>query len=64
MLGQIVIEGVNNTLAGNHVDGTNSLGDAKNQVCDGNTKWNDANANKAFETSEAGATLTCSSSTK
>lgn len=60
VLGDIVIEGVNNTLVGNHVGGTITIGDAKNQVCDGNVKWNDANANKTFDTGEAGAALSCS----
>lgn len=62
VLGNIVIEGVNNTLVGNHVGGTITIGDAKNQVCDGNLKWNDANANKTFDAGEGGETLTCSSS--
>jgi len=60
VLGDIVIDGVNNTLVGNHVAGTIQTGDAKNQVCDGNLAWNDANADKLFEVGEAGAELSCS----
>jgi hypothetical protein len=63
VLGNIVIEGVNNVLVGNHVGGTITISDAKNQVCDGNTKWTDANANRAFDPGEAGAALTCTTST-
>lgn len=64
ILGDVVIEGVNNTLVANHIGGTITLGDAKNQVCDGNLKWSDANGNKTFEAGEAGAALECSSTTK
>ncbi len=60
ILGNVVIEGVNNTLVGNRVGGTITIGEAKNQVCDGNVKWNDANANKTFDAGEAGAVLECS----
>lgn len=59
VLGSIVIEGVNNTLVANHVGGTITVSDSKNSVCDGNTKWNDANTNKIFDAGEAGATLEC-----
>jgi hypothetical protein len=59
ILGNILIEGVNNVLVGNHVGGTITLTDAKNQVCDGNTKWSDANSNKIFDAGEAGAALSC-----
>jgi hypothetical protein len=51
---------VNNTLVGNHVAGTIQIGAAKNQVCDGNLEWNDANADKVFATGEAGAELSYS----
>ena len=60
VLGDILIEGVNNTLVGNRIGGTITLSDAKNQICDGNTKWNDANANKTFDPGEAGEALSCS----
>lgn len=60
ILGDVVIEGVNNTLVANHVGGTITIGDAKNQVCDGNVKWSDANANKIFDAGEGGSALTCS----
>jgi hypothetical protein len=59
ILGNILIEGVNNVLVGNHVGGTITLTEAKNQVCDGNTLWSDANSNKIFEAGEAGAALAC-----
>ena len=59
VLGDIIIEGVNNTIVANHVGGQIIVTDAKNDVCDGNTKWNDANSNKVFEAGEAGAALTC-----
>jgi hypothetical protein len=59
VLGNIVIEGVNNTLVANHVGGTISVSETKNLVCDGNTKWNDANTNKVFDAGEAGAALEC-----
>jgi hypothetical protein len=64
VLGDIVIEGVNNTLVGNHVGGMISIGDAKNQVCDGNVKWNDTNANKTVDVGEPGAVLPCSAARK
>lgn len=59
VLGDIVIEGVNNVLVANHVGGTITVSESKNSVCDGNTKWNDANANKVFDSGEAGAALAC-----
>ncbi len=59
VLGDIVIEGVNNTLVANHVGGVIRVSESKNSVCDGNTKWNDANANKTFDTGEAGGALEC-----
>lgn len=59
ILGNIVIEGNNNVLVGNHVGGSITISDAKNLVCDGNTKWNDANSNKVFDAGEAGAAVTC-----
>lgn len=59
ILGDVVIEGVNNTLIGNHIGGKITVSDAKNSVCDGNTAWNDANANKVFDPGEAGEALTC-----
>jgi hypothetical protein len=59
VLGDIIIEGVNNTLVANHVGGTISVQDSKNGVCDGNTKWDDKNANKSFDAGEAAGALTC-----
>jgi hypothetical protein len=59
ILGNVVIEGVNDTLVGNHVGGTITVGE-KNEVCDGNTKWTDANANQTFDPGEAGAAVPCS----
>lgn len=59
VLGNIVIEGVNNTLVANHVGGTITVSESKNSVCDGNTKWTDANSNKVFDTGEAGAAVEC-----
>lgn len=59
VLGDIIIEGVNNTIVANHVGGQIIVTEAKNDVCDGNTKWNDANSNKIFDAGEAGAALTC-----
>jgi hypothetical protein len=61
ILGNVVINGVNNTLVANHVGGTITITDAKNSVCDGNTKWTDTNQNRVFEAGEAGAALTCDS---
>lgn len=42
-------------------DGGNALTvmDGKNSVCDGNTKWTDANQNKLFEPTEAGDVIAC-----
>jgi hypothetical protein len=60
VLGDIVIEGVNNTLIANHMAGTIQLSAATNQVCDGNLQLNDVNRDKVFETGEAGALLSCS----
>ena len=60
VLGDIVIEGVNNTLVANHVGGVVKVIDAKNSVCDGNTKWTDANSNKIFDPpGEQGAAIVC-----
>lgn len=59
ILGNVEIEGNNTTLVGNHIGGTITLGNAKNTVCDANTKWSDANANKTFEGGEAGELLKC-----
>lgn len=59
VLGNIIIEGVNNVLVGNHVAGTITVSDAKNMVCDSNTQWTDANANKVFDPGEAGAAIAC-----
>lgn len=59
VLGDIVIEGVNNTLVANHVGGKIVVERSKNGVCDGNTKWNDANANASFDPGEEGAPLAC-----
>lgn len=59
VLGDIIIEGVNNTIVANHVGGSIVVTDAKNDVCDGNAKWNDVNANKVFDAGEAGDALTC-----
>ena len=57
--GDVIIEGVNNTIVANHIGGQIIVTDAKNDVCDGNTKWNDANSNKIFDAGEAGEALTC-----
>jgi hypothetical protein len=59
ILGNVFIEGNNNVLVGNHIGGTITITDPKNNVCDGNTKWTDANGNKIFDPGEAGAVLTC-----
>jgi hypothetical protein len=59
ILGNIEIEGTNNTLVGNHVRGAITISDTKNLVCDGNLTWTDTNANKTFDTGEAGAALAC-----
>jgi hypothetical protein len=59
VLGDIIIEGVNNTIVANHVGGQIIVTDAKNDVCDGNKKWTDANSNKVFDAGEAGEALTC-----
>lgn len=59
ILGNLTIIGNNNVIVANHVGGTISISETKNLVCDGNTKWNDANANKIFDAGEAGAALTC-----
>ena len=59
VLGDIIIEGVNNTLVANHVAGKIVVTDSKNDVCDGNTKWDDKNANKIFDAGEEAGALTC-----
>jgi hypothetical protein len=59
VLGDIIIHGNNNTLVANHVGGKVVIDDAQNEICDGNTKWTDANSNKIFDAGEAGAVVTC-----